>query len=145
MHIPYKGAGPAFSDLLGGQFQLMFPTLQSVVPHVKSGRVRLLAMTTEKRSPAFPDVPTVIESGIPGVIAVAWFGIQAPAGTPKAIIARLHEETVKVVREPSIRDRFIADGADPVGSTPDEFRKFIANEIDKWTKVVKAAGIKAQF
>ena len=145
VHIPYKGAGPAFADLLGGQFQLMFPTLQSVVPHVKSGRVRLLAMTTEKRSPAFPDVPTVIESGIPGVIAVAWFGIQAPAGTPKAIIARLHEESVKVVREPSIRDRFIADGADPVGSTPDEFRKFIANEIDKWTKVVKAAGIKAEF
>ena len=145
VHIPYKGAGPAFGDLLGGQFQLMFPTLQSVVPHVKSGRVRLLAMTTEKRSPAFPDVPTVIESGIPGVIAVAWFGIQAPAGTPKAIIARLHEEAVKVVREPSIRDRFIADGADPVGSTPDEFRKFIANEIGKWTQVVKAAGIKVEF
>jgi tripartite-type tricarboxylate transporter receptor subunit TctC len=145
VHIPYKGAGPAFGDLLGGQFQVMFPTLQSVVPHVKSNRVRLLALTTEKRSPAFPDVPTVEESGIPGVIAVAWFGIQAPAGTPKAIIARLHDESVKVVREPSIRDRFIADGADPVGSTPDEFRKFIANEIDKWTKVVKAAGIKAQF
>ena len=145
VHIPYKGAGPAFGDLLGGQFQVMFPTLQSVVPHVKSNRVRLLAMTTEKRSPAFPDVPTVVESGIPGVIAVAWCGIQAPAGTPKAIIARLHEESVRVVREPSIRDRFISDGADPVGSTPDEFRKFIGNEIDKWTKVVRAAGIKAEF
>ena len=145
VHIPYKGAGPAFGDLLGGQFQVMFPTLQSVVPHVKSNRVRLLALTTEKRSPAFPDVPTVEESGIPGVIAVAWFGIQAPARTPKAIIARLHEETVKVVREPSIRDRFIADGADPVGSTPDEFRTFVTNEIGKWTKVVKAAGIKAEF
>ena len=145
LHIPYKGAGPAFADLLGGQFQLMFPTLQSVVPHVKSGRVRLIAMTTEKRSPAFPDVPTVEESGIPGVIAVAWFGIHAPAGTPKAIIARLHDEAVKVVREPSIRDRFLADGADPVGSTPDEFRKFVTSEIGKWTKVVKAAGIKAEF
>ena len=145
LHIPYKGAGPAFADLLGGQFQLMFPTLQSVVPHVKSGRVRLIAMTTEKRSPAFPDVPTVEESGIPGVIAVAWFGIHAPAGTPKAIIARLHDEAVKVVREPSIRERFLADGADPVGSTPDQFHKFVANEIDKWTKVVKASGIKAEF
>ena len=145
LHIPYKGAGPAFADLLGGQFQLMFPTLQSVVPHVKSGRVRLIAMTTEKRSPAFPDVPTVVESGIPGVIAVAWFGIHAPARTPKAIIARLHDEAVKVVREPSIRDRFLADGADPVGSTPDEFQKFVANEIAKWTKVVKASGIKVEF
>ncbi|MGZ5127408.1 MAG: tripartite tricarboxylate transporter substrate binding protein, partial [Burkholderiales bacterium] len=115
VHIPYKGAGPAFADLLGGQFQLMFPTLQSVVPYVKSGRVRLIAMTTEKRSPAFPEVPTVEESGIPGVIAVAWFGIHAPAGTPKAVIARLHDEAVKVVGEPSIRDRFLADGADPVG------------------------------
>ena len=145
LHIPYKGAGPAFADLLGGQFQLMFPTLQSVVPHVKSGRVRLIAMTTEKRSPAFPEVPTVVESGIPGVIAVAWFGIHAPSATPKAIIARLHDEAVKVVREPSIRDRFLADGADPVGSTPDEFGRFVASEIGKWTKVVKAAGIKAEF
>ena len=145
VHIPYKGAGPAFADLLGGQFQLMFPTLQSVVPHVKSGRVRLIAMTTEKRSPAFPEVPTVEESGIPGVIAVAWFGIHAPAGTPKAVIARLHDEAVKVVREPSIRDRFLADGADPVGSTPDQFHKFVANKVGKWTKVVKASGIKAEF
>ena len=145
VHVPYKGAGPAFADLLGGQFQLMFPTLQSVVPYVKSGRVRLVAMTTEKRSPAFPDVPTVEESGIPGVIAVAWFGIHAPARTPKAVIARLHDEAVKVVREPSIRDRFVADGADPVASTPDEFRAFVANEIGKWSKVVKASGIKAEF
>jgi tripartite-type tricarboxylate transporter receptor subunit TctC len=145
VHVPYKGAGPAFADLLGGQFQLMFPTLQSVVPHVKSGRVRLIAMTTEKRSPAFPEVPTVVESGIPGVIAVAWFGIHAPAGTPKPVIARLHDEAVKVVREPSIRDRFLADGADPVGSTPDQFFKFVASEIGKWTKVVKASGIKAEF
>jgi tripartite-type tricarboxylate transporter receptor subunit TctC len=102
-------------------------------------------MTTEKRSPAFPEVPTVVESGIPGVIAVAWFGIHAPARTPKAIIARLHDEAVKVVREPSIRDRFLADGADPVGSTPDDFGRFVASEIGKWTKVVKAAGIKAEF
>lgn len=145
VHVPYKGAGPAFADLLGGQFQLMFPTLQSVVPYVKSGRVRLVAMTTEKRSPAFPDVPTVEESGIPGVIAVAWFGIHAPSRTPKAILARLHDEAVKVVREPSIRDRFLADGADPVGSTPDQFRAFVSNEIAKWNKVVKASGIKVEF
>ena len=145
VHIPYKGAGPAFIDLLGGRFQLMFPTLQSVVPHVKSGRVRLLAMTTEKRSPAFPEVPTMEEAGVPGVVSVAWFGIHAPARTPRAIVARLHDEAVKVVQEPAIRDRFLADGAEPVGSTPEQFSKFIVSEITKWKKVVKEAGIKAEF
>ena len=145
VHIPYKGAGAAFVDLLGGRFQLMFPTLQSVVPHVKSGRVRLLAMTTEKRSPAFPDVPTMEEAGVRGVVSVAWFGIHAPAGTLKPIISRLHDEAIKVVREPAIRDRFLADGAEPIGSTPEQFSRFVANEIAKWTKVVKEAGIKAEF
>jgi tripartite-type tricarboxylate transporter receptor subunit TctC len=145
VHIPYKGAGPAFSDLLGGHFHLMFPTLQSVVPHVKSGRVRLLALTSEKRSPAFPDTPTMEEAGVPGVVAMAWFGIHAPAGTPRAIVDRVHDEAVKVLQDPMVRERFIADGAEPVGSTPEQFQKFVANEIDKWTKVVKASGIKAEF
>ena len=145
VHVPYKGAGPAFADLIGGHFHLMFPTLQSVVPHVKSGKVRLLAMTTEKRSPAFPDTPTMDEAGVPGVIAVAWFGIHAPARTPRAIVDRLHAEAVKVVQEPAVRDRFLADGAEPVGSTPEQFGAFVANEIAKWTKVVKEAGIKVEF
>ena len=145
VHIPYKGAGPAFADLIGGQFQLMFPTLQSVVPYVKSGRVRLLAVTTEKRSPAFPEIPTMEEAGVPGVVSVAWFGIHAPVATPRAIVERLHAEAVKVVQTPSIRDRFVAEGAEPVGSTPQAFGKFVANEVSKWTRVVKAAGIKAEF
>jgi tripartite-type tricarboxylate transporter receptor subunit TctC len=145
VHIPYKGAGPAFADLLGGQFHMMFPTMQSAVPHIKSGRLRLLAVTTEKRTPAYPDTPTMEEAGVPGVVSVAWFGIMAPAGTPRAIIDRLHAEAVKVVQEPTIRDRFIAETAEPVGSTPAQFGKFIANEIGKWTRVVKAAGIKAVF
>jgi tripartite-type tricarboxylate transporter receptor subunit TctC len=145
VHIPYKGAGPAFADLLGGQFHMMFPTMQSAVPHIKSGRLRLLAVTTEKRTPAYPDTPTMDEAGVPGVVSVAWFGLMAPAGTPRAIIDRLHAEAAKVVQEPTIRDRFIAETAEPVGSTPAQFGKFISNEISKWTRVVKAAGIKAVF
>ena len=145
VHIPYKGAGPAFTDLLGGQFQLMFPTLQSAVPLIRAGRLRLLAVTTEKRSQAFPETPTMEEAGVPGVVSVAWFGIHAPLGTPRPIINRIHAEAVKVVREPSIRDRFLAESAEPVGSTLEEFTKFVENEVAKWTRVVKAAGIKAEF
>ena len=144
VHIPYKGAGPAFADLLGGHFQLMFPTLQSAVPHIKSNRLRLLALTTEKRSAAFPEAPTMAEAGVPGVVATAWFGIEAPRGTPQAIVARLHAETIKAMQDPVIKQRFSAEGADIVASTPNEFAAFIANEIAKWTKVVKDGGIKAQ-
>jgi len=144
VHIPYKGAGPAFSDLLGGHFQLMFPTLQSAVPHIKSNRLRLLALTTEKRSAAFPDTPTMEEAGVRGVLAMAWFGIQAPKGTPRAIVSRLHGDMAKVLQDPTIRSRFVSEGADIVGSTPEEFGRFIADEIVKWTKVVKAAGIKPE-
>ena len=145
LHIPYKGAGPAFADLLGGQFQLMFPTMQSAVPYIKSGRLRLLAVTAEKRTPAYADIPTMEEASVPGVVSVAWFGILARAGTPRAIINRLHTEAVKVVQEPSIRERFLAETAEPGGGTPEQFGKFIANGIAKWTRVVKAAGVKAEF
>jgi tripartite-type tricarboxylate transporter receptor subunit TctC len=145
VHIPYKGAGPAFTDLLGGHLQLMFPTLQSAVPHVKSGRLRLLALTSEKRSPAFPDIPIMEEAGVPGVVAMAWFGIHAPKATPKSVIARLHDEAVNVLRDPTVKERFSTEGADAVGSSPEQFAKFVADEIAKWTKVVKDGGIKAEF
>lgn len=144
VHIPYKGAGPAFTDLLGGHFQLMFPTLQSAVPHIKSGRLRLLALTSEKRSPAFPDTPIMEEAGVPGVIAMAWFGIHAPRATPPAVVARLHAEAVKVLQDPVVKQRFATEGADAVGSSPAQFAQFISNEIAKWTKVVKDGGIKAE-
>jgi len=144
VHIPYKGAGPAFADLIGGHFHLMFPTLQSAVPHIKSKRLRLVALTSEKRSPAFPDAPTIVESGVPGVVASAWFGLQAPKGTPKAIIDRLHAEMVKVMHEPAIKQRYESESAEVIASTPEQFRKFIAGEIAKWTKVVKDAGIKIE-
>jgi tripartite-type tricarboxylate transporter receptor subunit TctC len=145
VHIPYKGAGPAFTDLLGGHLQLMFPTLQSAVPHIKSGRLRLLALTGEKRSPAFPDIPIMEEAGVPGVVAVAWFGMHAPKATPKSIIARLHDEAVNVLRDPIVKQRFSTEGADAVGSSPEQFARFVADEIAKWTKVVKVGGIKAEF
>jgi tripartite-type tricarboxylate transporter receptor subunit TctC len=142
VHIPYKGAGPAFIDLLGGHFQMMFPTLQSAVPHIKSGKLRLLALTTEKRSAAFADTPTMEEAGVPGVIAVAWFGIHAPRATPQPVVARLHAETVKTLQDPVVKQRFESEGAEIVGSTSEQFGRFVANEISKWTKVVKDAGIK---
>ena len=144
VHIPYKGAGPAFIDLLGGHFQLMFPTLQSAVPHIRSGKLRLLALTTEKRSSAFADTPTMEEAGVPGVVAVAWFGIHAPKATPKAIIARLHGDAIKTLQDPTVRQRFETEGAEIVGSAPEQFSKFVANEIAKWTRVVKEAGIKPE-
>ena len=145
VHIPYKGAGPAFTDLLGGHLQLMFPTLQSAVPHIKSGRLRLLALTGESRSPAFPDIPIMEEAGVPGVIAVGWFGIHAPRATPKTVIARVHDEAIKVLRDPMIRQRFSTEGADVVGSSPQQFAQFVAAEIAKWRKVVKDGGIKAEY
>ena len=142
VHVPYKGAGPAFSDLLGGHFQIMFPTLQSAVPHIKSGRLRLLALTSEKRSAAFPDTPTMEEAGVPGVVSMAWFGIHAPRAVPRNVVIRLHGEAVKALRDPAIRQRFETEGADVVGSTPEQFAKFVASEIAKWTRVIKQAGIK---
>ena len=145
VHIPYKGAGPAFTDLLGGHLQLMFPTLQSAVPHIKSGRLRLLALTSEKRSPAFPDIPIMEEAGVPGVVTVAWFGLHAPKATPKSVIARVHDEAVNVLRDPMVKQRFSTEGADAVGSSPEQFARFVADEIAKWTKVVKDGGIKAEF
>lgn len=145
VHIPYKGAGPAFTDLLGGHLQLMFPTLQSAVPHIKSGRLRLLALTGESRSPAFPDIPIMEEAGVPGVVAVGWFGIHAPKATPKTVIARVHGEAINVLRDPTIKQRFSTEGADIVGSSPQEFAQFVADEIAKWTKVVKDGGIKAEY
>jgi tripartite-type tricarboxylate transporter receptor subunit TctC len=145
VHVPYKGAGPALSDLLGGHFQMMFPTLQSVMPHIKSGKLRVLALTGEKPSAALPGVPTMAEAGAPGVVSVAWFGVHGPGRTPAAVRTRVHAEVVTTLQEPTVRSRFTNEGADIVGSTPAEFASFISKEIAKWKAVVKAAGIKAEF
>lgn len=144
LHVPYKGSGPALTDLIGGQVHLMFANLTAGLPHVKSGRLRALAVTGEQRSSIVPDLPTVVESGLPGYVVTSYYGILTPTGTPKEIIARVNAEIVKAMRAPDMRERLAGDGADPVSSTPEKFASFIKSEIDKWAKVVKAANIRAE-
>jgi tripartite-type tricarboxylate transporter receptor subunit TctC len=142
LHVPYKGDTPALVDLVSGQVHLMFGTAVSFLPYVKSRRLHALAVTNPKRSPIVPDVPTVAESGLPGFEALQWFGIFAPAATPKDIIAKLNADIVKAVRLPEVQERMTALGADVVGSTPEAFASFQKADTAKWAKVVKASGAK---
>lgn len=144
LHIPYKGSAPALTDLMGGQTNMMFDNLPSSMPHIKSGMLRALAVTSAKRSPALPDVPTIAEAGVPGYEASSWFGVLAPAGTPKEIVARLNADIVKVLAAPDIKERLSAQGADPVGNTPEQFAAYIRTEQIKWAKVVKDSGAKIE-
>jgi tripartite-type tricarboxylate transporter receptor subunit TctC len=144
VHIPYKGTSPGVVDLLAGQVSVMAPNLLTALPHIKAGKLRALAVTSAKRSEALPEVPTVAESGLPGYDSTQWYGVLAPAGTSRAIVARLHDEIVRALREPEVRQRLAADGAEPVGSSPEEFAAFIKSEIDKWAKVASAAGIRPE-
>lgn len=141
VHVPYKGSGPALTDLIGGQVQLMFSNLTAALPYVKSGRLRALAVTGEKRSPAAPELPTVMEAGVPGYAVISWFGIMTPAGTPREIVMRLNSEIGQVMRSPDIRKRLATDGAEPTFTTPEKFGDFIKAEIAKWTKVIRDAKI----
>ena len=140
VHIPYRGSAPAVADLIGGQVQVMMDGLPSALPHVKAGRLRALAVTSQKRSPAAPDLPTIAESGYPGFYADAWSGLFAPRGTPKAIVDKLAAETQRILRLPDVRERFAGLGAEPVGSTPAEFAQHVQREIGKWARVVKQSG-----
>jgi tripartite-type tricarboxylate transporter receptor subunit TctC len=140
-HVPYKGSGPALVDLVGGQVQLMFSNFTAALPHIKSGKLRALAVTGEQRTHSAPDVPTVIESGLKGYSVTSWYGLVAPARTPQPIIAKLNSEVVKVLRRTEIKDRLAADGAEPAADTPAEFEALIKAEIAKWEKVIKSAGI----
>jgi tripartite-type tricarboxylate transporter receptor subunit TctC len=142
VHVPYKSAGPAIVDLLGGQIQMFFGSGPSSMAHIRAGRLRGIAVTTAKRSPALPDLPAIAEV-LPGYAADFWFGAWAPAGTPKEIIARLNRAIVSTLKTPEVLERLHADGNDPVGSTPDELARVIARDIGTWTKVVKARNIKA--
>ena len=143
VHVPYKGGGPALTDLLGGQVQLMFATMPAAMPHVKAGKLRAIAVTSAKRSPAMPELPTVGET-LNGYEAATWYGLLAPAGTPPPIIMALHAEIVKIIGVAQTKERLLAQGFEPVGSTPAEFAAYIKTEIAKWGKVIKAAGIKAE-
>jgi tripartite-type tricarboxylate transporter receptor subunit TctC len=143
-HVPYKGSSPALTDLLANQVQMMFANTLSSLPMVRAGRLRALAISSSKRSPAAPELPTVAEAGMPGFEASTWFGMLAPKGTPKDIIARLNGEVRKVLKMPDILERLKAQGTDPIGSTPEEFRDYIKSELIKWEKVVKAAGVRIE-
>ncbi len=142
LHVPYKGAGPAFTDLMGGQVQMMIATLSLGMPHATSGRVRALGVTSAKRLGATPQLPTVAESGLPGFEFSAWYGVLAPAGTPAAIMTRLHQAVGKAMAAPETREKF-EDGLMPLSSTSDEFATYLKQEIIKWGNVVKASGVKA--
>ena len=144
VHVPYKGSGPAVTDLVGGQVQLMFGNLVAVLPQYKAGRLRALAVTGEKRTAAAPALPTVSEAGVPGYSVISWFGVLAPAGTPREIITRLNAELIQAMRAPEMRDKLAGDGAEPSTGTPEQFAAFIKNEITQWTTVVRNAGITAE-
>jgi tripartite-type tricarboxylate transporter receptor subunit TctC len=141
VHVPYKGITQGVTDTVGGQVSMTFD-LATVMPHVKAGRLRPIAVANRERATALPDVPTIAEAGVPGYEAAAWYGLFAPAGTPPAVIARLHAEAVKALRRQDLRDKLVAIGAEPGGNTPAEFSAFIAAEVTKWTKVVREAKIK---
>jgi tripartite-type tricarboxylate transporter receptor subunit TctC len=141
VHIPYKSAGPALTDLLGNQIQIFFGSGPSTAGHIRAGRLRGLAVTTAQRSPALPDLPAIGEV-LPGYAADFWFGMWAPAGTPKTIVSRLNQSIVRILKEPQVLERLRTDGYDPVGSTPEEFARIIARDIATWSKVIKAGNIK---
>lgn len=142
--VNYKGGGPAVNDLLGGHVQLFFSTIPTVSQLVESGKLRALAVTSKTRSPELPNVPTVAESGLPGFDVTAWFGVFAPARTPKPIIDRLNAEFVKILAMPDVRQKLANHGVQPGGGTPDSLRDFLASEIEKWGKVIRDAGIRAE-
>ena len=142
LHVPYKGSGPAHIDLMGGQIQLMFDNIVALLPLVQSGKVRALAVSSAKRHPLLPQVPSIQEAGVKDFETVAWFGIVAPAGTPKPVLARLNAETVKAIQLPDVNKRLLDGGSTIIGNNPEEADRFLRDEVEKWGKVVRAAGVK---
>lgn len=143
VHVPYKGSQPAHIDLMSGQVAMMFDNILPVLPHIQTGKLRALAVTTPKRSPALPQTPTIAEAGLPGFEAVAWFGMLAPAGTPRQIVAKLNGEIVRILNLPDVKDKLTGMGALVIGSTSEEFDRWMKTEIAKWAKVIKASGARA--
>jgi tripartite-type tricarboxylate transporter receptor subunit TctC len=144
LHIPYKGGPPAVADLIGGQVDMMFINMPTGLAHVKSGKARILAVSSIRRVPQLPDVPTVDQAGLKGYETSAWSGLYAPAGTPPDIIGRLNAEVVKILKMPSVREQLAGQGAEPVGDTPEEFGRFTRAEIAKWAKIIKVSGAKIE-
>jgi tripartite-type tricarboxylate transporter receptor subunit TctC len=144
VHIPYKGAGAATAAVVGGQVQLLFTSTGAAMPHIRSGRLKALGVTTAKRTPALPDVPTIAETGLSGFQVDGWYALMAPAKTPKAIIDRLYRDTAAVLKLPDVVTRIEAVGLEPAGISPQEFDSYIRAELKKWGKLIKEAGIKAE-
>jgi tripartite-type tricarboxylate transporter receptor subunit TctC len=144
LHVPYKGTGQALTDLLAGQVDLLFAPSQTVISHVKAGKLKALAVTGTKRSETLPELPTVSEAGLPGYEAVGWFGVLAPAATPKPVVDKLSADLNRVLADSEVRARMQALGADPGGNSPEEFRRFIRDDQTKWSKLMKEAGINTE-
>ena len=144
VHVPYKGGTPAVIDVMAGNVAATATSMSTLMPHVRAGRLRALGVTSTRRSAAAPDIPTIAEGALPGYESVQFSGLLAPAGTPREIIARLHKETVAVLRAPDTRERLASDGSEVVASSPEEFAAFLRTEIVKWAKVVKAARIQPE-
>ena len=144
VHVNYKGSGPALTDVMAGFVQIMFENLPSALPYIKAGKLKVLAVTGKERSPILADVPTLAESGFPGFDMVSWQGLVAPAGTPKPIIDKLNAELARVLKTPEMRDKMFGLGTEVVANTPEQFAQYIRDETAKWSKIVKAAGIKLE-
>ena len=144
VHVPYKGAAPALVDVISGRVDAFFSTITSALPHVRSGKVRALAVSSIKRHPQVPDVPTIAENGYPGYDVISWYALLAPAGTPRPVVAKLHEEMVKILKSPDVKERMAADGSEPVSSTPQELSAFLKAETSRWAKVIRASGATAE-
>ncbi|MBJ2163704.1 tripartite tricarboxylate transporter substrate binding protein [Acidovorax sp. IB03] len=142
LHVPYKGSGPAVSDLLGGQVNYMFDSITSARPHIESGKLRALGLTTAKRSKSLPNVPTLAEAGLPGYEVSPWFAVFMPAATPKDIVAKVNAALLEAMKDPDVVKRFETIGAEPVGSTPEEMAQHLARESERWTKLIQERGIK---
>ena len=140
-HIPYQGGGPAVISLVSGETSMLFATIPSAIQHIQSGRLRGLAVSRAQRNSALPDVPTVAEAGVPGYEAIEWNGVMVPAGTPPAVVRRIHQALVKALAIPAVKERIVQIGSDPVGNSPEEFTAFIKSEIAAWAKVIKEVGI----
>ena len=141
-HVPYKGSGPALTDLIGGQVQMMFANMPGTIQHVRAGRLRVIAVTGDKRSSVLPDVPTIAEEGVPGYRATGWFGVMAPAGTPRDVVNRLNAEFNKALDAPELVEVLRNEGAEVVGGSPEDFRKHLVSEIERWAAVIRGAGLK---
>jgi tripartite-type tricarboxylate transporter receptor subunit TctC len=142
--VPYKGIAPAYTDMLAGNIEMSFPAIVSALPHIRAGRLRALAVTLPKRSVVVPELPTIVEAGVPGVVVVNWYGMLVPLGTPQQVIERLSRAVATAMSQPDVVKRLLADGSDAATSTPVQFRAHIAEERDKWSRVIRNAGIRME-